>query len=80
MSEHRLEMVAAGTTVRIASMEGDTGTVRRVQELGITVGAVVRVVRKAPFNGPIEVAVGRTHIGLRPVREVVILVEPCEAV
>jgi Fe2+ transport system protein FeoA len=37
-------------------------------------------VRKAPFNGPIEVAVGRTRIGLRPVHDVAIFVEPCEAV
>lgn len=77
---HRLETVAAGSTVRIAHMEGDAGTVRRVQELGIAVGAIIRVVRKAPFNGPIEVAVGRTRIGLRPVHDVAIFVEPCEAV
>ena len=34
------------------------GAVKRLADLGITVGVRIRVIRKAPFGGPIEVEVG----------------------
>lgn len=80
MSTTPLHLVPTGVTVRITEVTGDDRTVYRVREMGLTVGAVCRLVRKAPFGGPIEVVVGRTHIGLRPDRDLRILVEPYDAV
>ena len=34
------------------------GAVKRLADLGILAGARIRVVRKAPFGGPIEIEVG----------------------
>jgi Fe2+ transport system protein FeoA len=75
-----LHHASPGAIVRITDVSGDERTVHRVREMGLTVGAVCRLVRKAPFGGPIEVVVGRTHIGLRSSNDLCILVEPYDAV
>lgn len=48
----------------------------RVRELGLIPGKLCRIVRRAPFGGPLEVAVGNTHVGLRLNGVLRILVEP----
>ncbi|RPI67421.1 MAG: ferrous iron transport protein A [Ignavibacteriae bacterium] len=50
---------------RIVAVEGDGATAQRVRELGLIAGAVFRVVRRAPFGGPVEIALEQRRIGLR---------------
>jgi Fe2+ transport system protein FeoA len=64
------------STVRIVAIDGDPQATMRVRELGLTTGSVCRVIRRAPFGGPVEVAVGATHLGLRLNDILRILVEP----
>ena len=71
-----LQHIPVDHTVKIVSVEGEDAAAMRVRELGLTYGTVCKIVRKAPFGGPVEVAVGQTHIGIRLNNVVRILVEP----
>jgi len=43
---------------------GGHGLVRRVAEMGLTPGSIVKVVRSAPFRGPIEISVRGVSLAL----------------
>ncbi len=73
-----LESIPVGEQCRILDIQGDAGAVRRAKELGLVRGVVCRVVRKAPFNGPIELAMSLAHIGVRTSDELRIEVEPIQ--
>lgn len=47
---------------------------RRLAELGLRPGAVVEVVRRAPFGGPLAVRVSGTLLAMRPVDAALVLV------
>lgn len=70
-----LEQVPAGTVVRIVEIRGGGATERRLRELGLAEGAECRVVRRAPFGGPLELSFGSTRIGLRLADGLVVMVE-----
>jgi len=62
----RLSDIEKGKLVRIAYFRGGFGLMNRLNRFGIYPGDVVRVVRQAPFQGPIllevrgmEIALGR---------------------
>ena len=62
----RLIDVEKGTQVKIASFEGGYGMMARLNRFGIYAGDLARVVRHAPFDGPVllevrgmEIALGR---------------------
>lgn len=78
--QQQIEHVTVGSTVRVLDVQGEAGTVMRIRELGLTNGTVCRIVRKAPFGGPIEVVIGSTHIGFRSVAGLCILVELHDAI
>ncbi len=46
-----------GEDGRIFSVEGGKGSVRRLEDMGLTPGTEIRVKRSAPFSGPIEVCI-----------------------
>jgi len=54
------------------------GAVKRLADLGILAGARIRVVRKAPFGGPIEIEVGgsRFMIGRSLAERIIVEVRP----
>lgn len=47
----------------------------RLRELGLTIGTTFTVTRRAPFNGPVEVRYGCSHLVLRADEAAVIDVE-----
>jgi Fe2+ transport system protein FeoA len=58
--------VVKGTQVRIISFEGGRGLSAKLNQFGLYSGDLARVVRFAPFNGPVllevrgmEIALGR---------------------
>ena len=62
----RLIDVVKGTRVRIISFEGGRGLSAKLNQFGLYSGDLARVVRFAPFNGPVllevrgmEIALGR---------------------
>ena len=68
--------LALNQEASIVSMDGPETVVQRLQELGLIPGAVIRVVRKAPFGGPMEIALPFRSLGLRLPDDLVINVEP----
>ena len=59
----RLPQGASGT---VRSVGGPSTPLRqRLMELGITIGSELRVIRKAPFGGPIEISVRGYRLSLR---------------
>lgn len=69
-----IQQCSVGSFVQIVSVEGRGGAARRALELGLVAGAVCRVIRKAPFGGPLEIEVGNTRIGIRPADDLRVLV------
>jgi Fe2+ transport system protein FeoA len=60
---------------RIIAVVGDSTSAQRVRELGLLPGTLFRIVRKAPFGGPYEIALDRRRIGLRLTDEILITAE-----
>lgn len=69
-----LQNAKVGELYRVVSVEGTLGSAQRVRELGLTVGATCKLIRRMPFGGAIEVAVQHRHLGLR-LSGVTVLVE-----
>ncbi len=66
MGSGRLAEQEAGTDVVIDAVDGVfDATLLRLFEMGLVPGTVVRVTRRAPFGGPLEVAVRGTRLVLR---------------
>jgi DtxR family Mn-dependent transcriptional regulator len=56
---------AVGEQVRVRQvMDKDAERLRYLAELGIRPGALVRILERAPFDGPITVGVGRAGAGV----------------
>jgi Fe2+ transport system protein FeoA len=62
----RLIDIEKGTQVRISSFEGEPGYIVKLNRFGLYTGDLARVVRHAPFDGPVllevrgmEIALGR---------------------
>jgi Fe2+ transport system protein FeoA len=68
--EGRVEEVSSLTDLRrgdrgvVAFTLGGYGLVRRLAEMGLTPGTEVKVVRSAPFGGPVEVSVRGVSLAL----------------
>ena len=60
-----LDRVKSGADAVVADVSGDRHLARRLMEMGLTLGATLRVVRRAPFGDPIEVYVRGYHLTLR---------------
>jgi DtxR family transcriptional regulator, Mn-dependent transcriptional regulator len=73
-ARHRcLDDLAVGDSTQVAGMsDEDAALLRYLGELGIRPGASVRLVDRAPFDGPLTVAVGRMRhvIGTAVARQV----------
>lgn len=49
---------------KVSSIQGDHKIIRRLLDMGITIGAIIRVIKIAPLNGPVEVAVRGSKLAL----------------
>lgn len=54
-----------GEIAKIIGYSVNTPFTERLRELGLTVGTTIRLLRKAPFNGPIEIQFCFSQIVLR---------------
>ena len=50
----------------ILSIEAQEALYHRLAALGLRAGKTVRLLRRAPFGGPLQIRVGMTEIMLRP--------------
>lgn len=70
--------VRPGMTVRVVSVLEETPEIRRLQELGLTPGTVIHVVRAAPLGDPIEIALRGYRLCLRRAEAASFILEPTE--
>ena len=71
-----LDTLPGGGQGIVRSIGGASTPLRqRLMELGITIGSEIRVVRKAPFGGPIEIAVRGYRLSLRRAEAQMVLIE-----
>ncbi|GAB6056225.1 metal-dependent transcriptional regulator [Methanobacterium alkalithermotolerans] len=49
---------------RVSFIRGDYKVIRRLMDMGITIGAMVSVIKLAPFKGPVEVSVRGSKLAL----------------
>lgn len=76
----RLTEVEKGEQVRIAWINGGNGCISRLNRFGLYPGDLVRILRHAPFNGPILLEVRGMEIALGRGIASKILVERCACV
>lgn len=60
----QLSNLKPGEEGYVAFVRGGTNACQRLMDMGLTKGAKVRVLKAAPFNGPIEVSVRDTSLAL----------------
>jgi ferrous iron transport protein A len=60
-----LAQLAIGQQAVIESMPTGRAGLTRLRELGLTPGARVRLVRRAPLGEPIEITVRGSHLAMR---------------
>jgi len=65
MCSTTLDTLTQGQSGRISTVTGTADVRRRLLEMGLTPGAVVRVVRFAPLGDPIDIEVRGYHMSLR---------------
>ncbi|MFH1688756.1 MAG: ferrous iron transport protein A [Candidatus Eisenbacteria bacterium] len=70
-----LSTLSPGSAAMIVDVEGEGAFRRRLLDMGFTKGALVRVIKLAPFGDPIEYCIGGTHVTLRIQEAVEIIVQ-----
>ncbi len=66
-----------GERAVIAFIRGDSGVVQRLTDLGLTLHTEIKLVRKAPLLGPVEIGVRRTKLAIDHAIADHIFVTPC---
>jgi len=73
MTLNDLHTGQGGTITKVAG----TGSIRRrLLDLGIHSGEVIRVVKSAPLKDPLEISINNSHLTLRRSEAILINVEP----
>lgn len=49
---------------KVSFIRGDYNVIRRLLDMGITIGAIIRVIKVAPLGGPVEVAVRGSKLAI----------------
>jgi ferrous iron transport protein A len=75
-----LRSLRVGQRATVASVSGRGPTRRRLLEMGLTPGAVVKVERLAPLGDPVEVSVRGSRLTLRKADIDMVAVQPIGAV
>lgn len=57
--------LSPGETGIIHKIEADTALSNRLRELGLLDGIPVRMIKMAPFKGPIEIKVRHSYLSIR---------------
>ena len=59
-----LDQARANSTLKITSISGGWGVRQNLNEVGLHVGDSIRILRKAPFGGPLMVVNHGTKVAL----------------
>ena len=72
----KLSELAVGERGRVVRIEGQGALAERLAAMGVTVGANVQVIRRAPLGDPVDLRVRGYHLSLRKGEANVVHVEP----
>ena len=75
----KLSELAVGERGRVVRIEGQGALAERLAAMGVTVGATVQVVRRAPLGDPVDFRVRGYHLSLRRREAELVYVEPEDA-
>jgi len=75
MVDNNLLQIPIGDTVRIQGFEGSKAVATKLRQYGLFVGDQARILRKAPFAGPVLLEVNGREIALSRGIALKILVE-----
>ena len=62
-----LDELPLGQKAKVVKLSGESAVRRRLMEMGLTPGAGVETVRRAPLGDPLDVRVRGYHLSLRKV-------------
>jgi ferrous iron transport protein A len=65
-----------GTHAKVSGFGIQSPFTERLQEMGMIPGTILRIIRRAPFRGPLELMIGNSHLAMRPHEGELILVQP----
>lgn len=65
LTPRSLDELPLGQPARVVLVRGGGGLAVRLMEMGLTPGAAIMVIKRAPFGDPLEVRVRDFHISLR---------------
>ena len=65
MSLKRLNSLEPGDSAVIREFEGNARLQSRLVEMGVLPGVKIRMIKKAPFRGPLEIKIRSYHLSLR---------------
>ncbi|KAA3650716.1 MAG: ferrous iron transport protein A [Proteobacteria bacterium] len=60
-----LSELATGRDAKVTALRADHDFAQRLHALGVRIGRSVRIVRRGPLNGPLQLRIGTTDIMLR---------------
>ena len=60
-----LNSLEPGDTAAISEFKDNSKLQSRLVEMGVIVGAKIRLIKKTPFHGPLEVKIRSYHLSLR---------------
>ncbi len=60
-----LSNLSIGAVAKVKSISGNNAISKRLMEMGIVPGVLVRVIKTAPFGDPIEVRVRGYNLAIR---------------
>ena len=60
-----LKDAKTGQTVTVEKLNGEGAVKRRIMDMGITKGVVIRIIKTAPLGDPIELTVRGYELSLR---------------
>ncbi len=71
-----LQNAPLGSFVEIVAFSENNNFTKRLNEMGILIGSIFQIVRKAPFNGPIILKHSSNYLALRCTSDFNITVKP----
>ena len=74
---HTLPVGRCGT---ILSIDAPAELAARMRALGLQPGRRIKVIRRSPFRGPIQVRAGQTDLMIRRAEAAIIQMQPCPEV
>jgi ferrous iron transport protein A len=76
----QLSVLPTGRCGTILSIDASDELTARMRALGLQPGRRIKVIRRSPFQGPIQVRAGQTDLIIRRAEAAAIRMQPCPEV